>query len=186
MPSINVEGEVSELAADPETVEILEQCVINWLNQISAAVEGQLKKTPQVTCALPSKIPVTAHDCRPEKEPRVWGSVWPSLSSYCFVTSLKDQSKHTQDIILMLVCYQTAPQIDKDNTVYWSGCLGCQEQETQPSWLEQEREFVGSHNWKVQRQGWFQVWFDQESGCVSLGSILLSVGAFCSGWFPSW
>uniref|UniRef100_A0A8C4M7S5 Dynein axonemal heavy chain 10 n=1 Tax=Equus asinus asinus TaxID=83772 RepID=A0A8C4M7S5_EQUAS len=47
MPSINVEGEVSELAADPETVEILEQCVINWLNQISAAVEGQLKKTPQ-------------------------------------------------------------------------------------------------------------------------------------------
>ncbi|XP_046496348.1 dynein axonemal heavy chain 10 isoform X7 [Equus quagga] len=47
MPSITVEGEVSELAADPETVEILEQCVINWLNQISAAVEGQLKKTPQ-------------------------------------------------------------------------------------------------------------------------------------------
>ena len=75
MPSINVEGEVSELAADPEAVEILEQCVINWLNQISAAVEGQLKKTPQVTCALPSKIPVTAHDCHPEKEPRVWGSV---------------------------------------------------------------------------------------------------------------
>ncbi|XP_039327853.2 dynein axonemal heavy chain 10 isoform X2 [Saimiri boliviensis] len=47
MPTISVEGEVSDLAADPETVEILEQCVINWLNQISSAVEAQLKKTPQ-------------------------------------------------------------------------------------------------------------------------------------------
>uniref|UniRef100_A0A2K5ZE43 Dynein axonemal heavy chain 10 n=1 Tax=Mandrillus leucophaeus TaxID=9568 RepID=A0A2K5ZE43_MANLE len=47
MPTISVEGEVSDLAADPETVDILEQCVINWLNQISIAVEGQLKKTPQ-------------------------------------------------------------------------------------------------------------------------------------------
>uniref|UniRef100_A0A8C9QGL1 Dynein axonemal heavy chain 10 n=1 Tax=Spermophilus dauricus TaxID=99837 RepID=A0A8C9QGL1_SPEDA len=47
MPSISLEGEVSNLAADPDTVETLEQCVINWLNQISAAVEGQLKKTPQ-------------------------------------------------------------------------------------------------------------------------------------------
>uniref|UniRef100_A0A8C6BPZ6 Dynein axonemal heavy chain 10 n=1 Tax=Monodon monoceros TaxID=40151 RepID=A0A8C6BPZ6_MONMO len=47
MPSISVEGEVSDLAADPETVEILEQCVINWLNQISVALEDQIKKTPQ-------------------------------------------------------------------------------------------------------------------------------------------
>uniref|UniRef100_A0A452SER6 Dynein axonemal heavy chain 10 n=1 Tax=Ursus americanus TaxID=9643 RepID=A0A452SER6_URSAM len=47
MPSISVEREVSDLAADPEAVEVLEQCVINWLNQISAAVEDQLKKTPQ-------------------------------------------------------------------------------------------------------------------------------------------
>ncbi|XP_049721902.1 dynein axonemal heavy chain 10 isoform X2 [Elephas maximus indicus] len=47
MPSISVEGEASELAADQETVDILEQCVINWLDQISTAVEGQLKKTPQ-------------------------------------------------------------------------------------------------------------------------------------------
>ncbi|XP_073737373.1 dynein axonemal heavy chain 10 [Callorhinus ursinus] len=47
MPSISIEREVSDLAADPEAVEILEQCVINWLNLISAAVEGQLKKTPQ-------------------------------------------------------------------------------------------------------------------------------------------
>uniref|UniRef100_A0A8C0ZLW2 AAA+ ATPase domain-containing protein n=1 Tax=Castor canadensis TaxID=51338 RepID=A0A8C0ZLW2_CASCN len=47
MPTVSVEGEVSELAANPEIMEALEQCVINWLNQISAAVEGQLKKTPQ-------------------------------------------------------------------------------------------------------------------------------------------
>uniref|UniRef100_G1NVC6 Dynein axonemal heavy chain 10 n=1 Tax=Myotis lucifugus TaxID=59463 RepID=G1NVC6_MYOLU len=47
MPSISVEGEVSALAADPEIIESLEQCVINWLGQITVAVEGQLKKTPQ-------------------------------------------------------------------------------------------------------------------------------------------
>ncbi|XP_023383907.1 dynein heavy chain 10, axonemal-like [Pteropus vampyrus] len=47
MPSISVDGEVSYLAADPETMDILEQCVINWLDQISAAIESQLKKTPQ-------------------------------------------------------------------------------------------------------------------------------------------
>ncbi|EPY85817.1 hypothetical protein CB1_000348015 [Camelus ferus] len=46
-PSISVDREVSDLAADPDAVEILEQCVINWLNQISAALEGQMKKTPQ-------------------------------------------------------------------------------------------------------------------------------------------
>ncbi|XP_075852592.1 dynein axonemal heavy chain 10 [Microcebus murinus] len=47
MPSISVEGELSDLAADAEIVELLEQCVINWLSQISAAVQDQLKKTPQ-------------------------------------------------------------------------------------------------------------------------------------------
>ncbi|XP_013358995.1 PREDICTED: dynein heavy chain 10, axonemal isoform X2 [Chinchilla lanigera] len=47
MPAISVEGDVADLASDPDTLEALEQCVINWLNQISAAVEGQLKKTPQ-------------------------------------------------------------------------------------------------------------------------------------------
>lgn len=67
MPSISVEGEVPALAADPETVEVLEQCVINWLNQISAAVESQLKKTPQVTCAVLLKIFDRVHACLPEK-----------------------------------------------------------------------------------------------------------------------
>ena len=61
MPSISVEGEVSDLAADPETVEILEQCVINWLNQISTALEGQMKKTPQVRCAMLLQIPNPVH-----------------------------------------------------------------------------------------------------------------------------
>ena len=89
MPSISVEGEVSDLAADPETVEILEQCVINWLNQISVALEGQMKKTPQVMCAMLLKIPDPVHACCPEKEPGVWGSERSSLFSYCFVTSLK-------------------------------------------------------------------------------------------------
>lgn len=57
MPSISLKREVSELAVNPEVVEILEQCVINWLNLISATVEGQLKKTPQVTQAMPLQIP---------------------------------------------------------------------------------------------------------------------------------
>ncbi|XP_055461995.1 dynein axonemal heavy chain 10 [Psammomys obesus] len=47
MPNISVEGEVSELLANPEMLESLEQCVINWLNQISSALEKQLRKTPQ-------------------------------------------------------------------------------------------------------------------------------------------
>lgn len=54
MPSISVEGEVFELVASTEMVESLEQCVINWLSQISSALESQLKKTPQVTCPGPA------------------------------------------------------------------------------------------------------------------------------------
>lgn len=56
MPSISVEGKVSDLAADPDTVGILEQCVINWLDQISAAIESQLRKTPQVVCSVLSRV----------------------------------------------------------------------------------------------------------------------------------
>ncbi|XP_028911199.1 dynein heavy chain 10, axonemal isoform X3 [Ornithorhynchus anatinus] len=47
MPVISLERDVSELAADPEVVESLEQVVINWLKQISSAVDEQLKKSPQ-------------------------------------------------------------------------------------------------------------------------------------------
>ncbi|XP_051831868.1 dynein axonemal heavy chain 10 [Antechinus flavipes] len=47
MPVISLDREVWEIAADPEAMDVLEQCVINWLNQISTAIDGQLKKTPQ-------------------------------------------------------------------------------------------------------------------------------------------
>lgn len=87
MPSISVEGEVSALAADAEIVESLEQCVINWLGQITMAVEGQLRKTPQVPRAALSESP-------PEEELCVRGAQWSSLSSPCFGTSLEDGSKH--------------------------------------------------------------------------------------------
>lgn len=66
MPGISVEGEVSYLAANPETVEILEQCVINWLDQISAAIESQLKKTPQVAHAVLPKGRCSS--CSPPRE----------------------------------------------------------------------------------------------------------------------
>lgn len=51
MPSISVEGDMSELVNNLELVETLEQCVINWLGQISYALESQMKKKPQVFCA---------------------------------------------------------------------------------------------------------------------------------------
>lgn len=51
MPSISVEGDISELVSDPELVETLEQCVIHWLGQISYALDSQMKKKPQVFCA---------------------------------------------------------------------------------------------------------------------------------------
>uniref|UniRef100_A0A4X2JQB9 Dynein axonemal heavy chain 10 n=1 Tax=Vombatus ursinus TaxID=29139 RepID=A0A4X2JQB9_VOMUR len=47
MPVISMDREVWEMAADSDAVDSLEQCVINWLSQISSAIEGQLKKTPQ-------------------------------------------------------------------------------------------------------------------------------------------
>lgn len=83
MPSISVEREVSDLAADPEAVEALEQCVINWLNLISAAVEDQLKKTPQVGQVVPLLILGSLGIC-------LYGSV-------CEL--LKDQSKHSHDVV---------------------------------------------------------------------------------------
>lgn len=65
------------LAADPEIVESLEQCVINWLGQITMAVEDQLKKTPQVPRAA-LREPCTGHAGLPEKEPCVRGPSGPA------------------------------------------------------------------------------------------------------------
>ncbi|XP_014373608.2 dynein heavy chain 10, axonemal, partial [Alligator sinensis] len=47
MPTINLDAEVDELAANAEVVEKLEHCAMTWLTLISTAVEEQLKKVPQ-------------------------------------------------------------------------------------------------------------------------------------------
>uniref|UniRef100_A0A8C9FH70 Dynein axonemal heavy chain 10 n=1 Tax=Pavo cristatus TaxID=9049 RepID=A0A8C9FH70_PAVCR len=47
MPTVNLDGEVSVLAAVPEVVEALESCAVTWQKLISTALEEQLKKVPQ-------------------------------------------------------------------------------------------------------------------------------------------
>ncbi|XP_010134250.1 PREDICTED: dynein heavy chain 10, axonemal, partial [Buceros rhinoceros silvestris] len=47
MPTINLDGEVTVLAAIPEVVKALESCAVTWQKLISAALEEQLKKVPQ-------------------------------------------------------------------------------------------------------------------------------------------
>ncbi|NXE53497.1 DYH10 protein, partial [Casuarius casuarius] len=47
IPDINLDGEVTVLAAVPEVVETLESYAMTWQKLISAAVEEQLKKVPQ-------------------------------------------------------------------------------------------------------------------------------------------
>ncbi|XP_007489994.2 dynein axonemal heavy chain 10 isoform X1 [Monodelphis domestica] len=47
MPAISLDRDVKEIATEPEAVDCLEQCVINWLSQITTAIDQQLKKTPQ-------------------------------------------------------------------------------------------------------------------------------------------
>uniref|UniRef100_A0A8C3PXH9 Dynein heavy chain tail domain-containing protein n=1 Tax=Chrysolophus pictus TaxID=9089 RepID=A0A8C3PXH9_CHRPC len=47
MPAVNLDGEVSVLAAVPEVVEALESCAMTWQKVISTALEEQLKKIPQ-------------------------------------------------------------------------------------------------------------------------------------------
>ncbi|XP_044541337.1 dynein axonemal heavy chain 10 [Gracilinanus agilis] len=47
MPMISLDRDVKEIASEPESVDCLEQCVINWLTQITSAIDQQLKKTPQ-------------------------------------------------------------------------------------------------------------------------------------------
>lgn len=55
MPTINLDAEVDELAANAEVVEKLEHCAMTWLTLISTAVEEQLKKVPQVTRLITSE-----------------------------------------------------------------------------------------------------------------------------------
>ncbi|NXO55063.1 DYH10 protein, partial [Aramus guarauna] len=47
MPTINLDGEVTVLAAVPEVIEALEGCAVTWQKLISTALEEQLKKVPQ-------------------------------------------------------------------------------------------------------------------------------------------
>ncbi|XP_064378089.1 dynein axonemal heavy chain 10 [Dromaius novaehollandiae] len=47
IPDINLDGEVTVLAAVPEVVETLESYAMTWQKLISAAIEEQLKKVPQ-------------------------------------------------------------------------------------------------------------------------------------------
>ncbi|NXL28176.1 DYH10 protein, partial [Glaucidium brasilianum] len=47
MPTVNLDGEVTVLAAVPEVVEALEVCAVTWQKLISTALEKQLKKVPQ-------------------------------------------------------------------------------------------------------------------------------------------
>ncbi|NWR55804.1 DYH10 protein, partial [Bucorvus abyssinicus] len=47
MPTINLDGEVTVLAAVPEVVKALQSCAVTWQKLISATLEEQLKKVPQ-------------------------------------------------------------------------------------------------------------------------------------------
>lgn len=52
MPAVNLDGEVSVLAAVPEVVEALESCAVTWQKLISTTLEEQMKKVPQVMSPL--------------------------------------------------------------------------------------------------------------------------------------
>ncbi|NXQ89466.1 DYH10 protein, partial [Nyctibius grandis] len=47
VPTINLDGEVTDLATVPEVVEALESCAMTWQKLISTTLEEQLKKVPQ-------------------------------------------------------------------------------------------------------------------------------------------
>lgn len=48
IPELDLEPEVDVLLSNPEVVEKLEQCVMNWQTQITIVIEEQLNKKPQV------------------------------------------------------------------------------------------------------------------------------------------
>ncbi|TNN52944.1 Dynein heavy chain 10, axonemal [Liparis tanakae] len=47
IPELDLEPEVDDLLSNPEMVEKLEQCVMNWRTQITIVIELQLNKKPQ-------------------------------------------------------------------------------------------------------------------------------------------
>lgn len=48
IPELDLEPEVDVLLSNPEMVEKLEQCVMNWQTQITVVIEEQQSKKPQV------------------------------------------------------------------------------------------------------------------------------------------
>uniref|UniRef100_A0A673CHG9 Dynein axonemal heavy chain 10 n=1 Tax=Sphaeramia orbicularis TaxID=375764 RepID=A0A673CHG9_9TELE len=47
IPDLDLKPDVNVLLADPEVLELLEQCVMNWQTQITVVLEEQMKKKPQ-------------------------------------------------------------------------------------------------------------------------------------------
>ena len=52
MPELDLKPEVEVLLSNPEMVEKLEQCVMNWHTQITIVIEEQQDKKPQVWDSL--------------------------------------------------------------------------------------------------------------------------------------
>lgn len=48
IPEVDLQPDVNELCSSPETVEKLEQCVMNWQTNITVVLEEQQHKKPQV------------------------------------------------------------------------------------------------------------------------------------------
>lgn len=48
IPEVDLQPAVNELCSSPETVEKLEQCVMNWQTNITVVLEEQQHKKPQV------------------------------------------------------------------------------------------------------------------------------------------
>ena len=61
IPELDLEPEVDVLLSNPEIVEKLEQCVMNWQTQITIVIEEQLNKKPQV--CIPPYILSRAFTC---------------------------------------------------------------------------------------------------------------------------
>lgn len=52
MPELDLKPDVDVLCSDPETVEKLEQCAMNWQTHITIVIEEQQHKKPQVCDSL--------------------------------------------------------------------------------------------------------------------------------------
>lgn len=60
IPDVDLEPEVNELLSSPETVEKLEQCVMNWQTNITVVLEEQQHKKPQVCTSAMFRFPQMA------------------------------------------------------------------------------------------------------------------------------